>query len=162
MFQTVKSSFRSSESKMDSPRQCTLHTNTCNYKGILFLTFSNQVLQYSRISEERSGPILNKTKSLALDLCMFNQFQFSNLHISPVREKNTSSKGQSQSHYNFLQAFQLKNKIILIYFISGTVIHHGPVIKFNVFNLPKGTVLLGSAQLQLTGFRGTLQDGQKT
>lgn len=40
MFQMVKRSFRSNGSIMDSLRQCTLHTNTCNYKGILFLKLS--------------------------------------------------------------------------------------------------------------------------
>lgn len=45
--------------------------------------------------------------------------------------------------------------------ISGTVIHHGPIIKLHPFNLPEGTVLLNSAQLQLAGCRGTLQNGQK-
>lgn len=43
---------------------------------------------------------------------------------------------------------------MLTYFISGTVIHHGPIIKLHLFNLPKGTVVLESAQLQLAGFRG--------
>lgn len=61
----------------------------------------------------------------------------------------------------FFTGIQLK-KVKLTYSISETVIHNGPIIKLHPFNLPKGTVLLKSAQLQLAGCRGNLQDGQKT
>lgn len=78
------------EVKWTASRQCILHTNTCNRRDILLLNFfKSSFAMQQDIRGERLGPILNKNKSHQLDLCIFNQrFQFPNLHVSPVREKN--------------------------------------------------------------------------
>lgn len=157
MFQTVKSSFRSNGSIMDSLRQCTLHTNTCNYKGILLLKLSQikfcNTAGYLRRDQD---PYWTKPKAFSL-ICAYLMNSNSQIFTYHLWEKRTHPvKTSLKDMIKFFGGIPVKKKNT--YSISGTVISPWPYYKIECLQLTQGAVLLDSAQLQLAGLRGALQD----